>query len=87
VEVSDPGETAGVDWQGLNRANWDDRVPIHLASEFYDLAGFRAGRDSLTGERFLRADHAEFVSLGVSENCPGLSAGLPDVGPACSQRQ
>lgn len=36
-----------VDWRGLNRANWDDRVPIHLASEFYDLDGFRAGRDSL----------------------------------------
>ena len=24
------GET--VDWRALNRANWDDRVPIHLAS-------------------------------------------------------
>jgi SAM-dependent methyltransferase len=47
VEAGDPSETAGVDWRGLNRANWDDRVPVHLASEFYDLAGFRAGRDSL----------------------------------------
>jgi SAM-dependent methyltransferase len=47
VEVGDPGEAAGVDWLGLNRANWDDRVPVHLASEFYDLAGFRAGQDSL----------------------------------------
>lgn len=36
-----------VDWRGLNHANWDDRVPVHLASEFYDLAGFRAGADSL----------------------------------------
>jgi SAM-dependent methyltransferase len=36
-----------VDWRGLNRANWDDRVPIHLASSFYDLAGFRAGASSL----------------------------------------
>ncbi len=35
----------GVDWRALNRANWDDRVPVHLASSFYDLAGFRAGRD------------------------------------------
>lgn len=35
------------DWRALNRANWDDRVPIHLASEFYDLAGFRQRRDSL----------------------------------------
>jgi 2-polyprenyl-3-methyl-5-hydroxy-6-metoxy-1,4-benzoquinol methylase len=37
----------GVDWRALNRANWDDRVPIHLASAFYDLAGFRAGASSL----------------------------------------
>jgi SAM-dependent methyltransferase len=36
-----------VDWRGLNRSNWDDRVPIHLASEFYDLDGFRAGASSL----------------------------------------
>jgi SAM-dependent methyltransferase len=39
------GEAA--DWRELNRANWDDRVPVHLASEFYDLAGFRAGAGSL----------------------------------------
>jgi SAM-dependent methyltransferase len=36
-----------VDWRELNRANWDDRVPVHVASEFYDLAGFRAGAGSL----------------------------------------
>ena len=48
MEVGEPGETAGVDWLGLNRANWDDRVPVHLASDLYDLAGFRAGRDSLS---------------------------------------
>jgi SAM-dependent methyltransferase len=40
-------EDAGVDWRGLNRANWDDRVPIHLASSFYDLDGFRAGASTL----------------------------------------
>ena len=52
-----PGRRAGyaarvtegdaVDWRELNRANWDDRVPVHLASEFYDLDGFRAGATSL----------------------------------------
>ena len=26
-----------------NRANWDDRVPIHVASDFYDVAGWLAG--------------------------------------------
>ena len=30
-----------------NRRNWDERVPIHVGSDFYDTAGFRAGRDSL----------------------------------------
>jgi SAM-dependent methyltransferase len=40
-------EDAGVDWRGLNRANWDDRVPIHLASSFYDVDGFRAGAGTL----------------------------------------
>ncbi len=36
-----------VDWLALNRANWDERVPIHLASAFYDVDGFRAGASSL----------------------------------------
>ena len=36
-----------IDWRKLNRANWDDRVPVHLASKFYDLDGFRAGAGSL----------------------------------------
>ena len=28
---------------------WDDWAPIHAASEFYDLQGFRADRDVLRG--------------------------------------
>jgi SAM-dependent methyltransferase len=36
-----------VTWRDLNRAMWDERVPIHLASEFYDLEGFKQGRCSL----------------------------------------
>jgi SAM-dependent methyltransferase len=31
----------------LNRRFWDERVPIHTAGEFYDLGGFRAGRETL----------------------------------------
>lgn len=27
-------------WRDLNRSWWDERVPIHTASEFYDVAGF-----------------------------------------------
>jgi len=30
-----------------NRRNWDDRVPIHLASDFYDVASFKDGRSTL----------------------------------------
>jgi hypothetical protein len=36
-----------VDWRGLNLANWNDRVPVHLASEFYDIKEFLAGASSL----------------------------------------
>lgn len=32
------------DWLALNRANWDERVPVHLASRDYDLTALRAGR-------------------------------------------
>jgi len=31
------------EWLAANRANWDDRVPIHVASAFYDVAGWLAG--------------------------------------------
>jgi len=30
-----------------NRRRWNEVTPIHAASDFYDLAGFRAGRSSL----------------------------------------
>lgn len=35
------------DWLALNRANWDERVPVHLASPGYDLTALRAGRHRL----------------------------------------
>ncbi|MFL4909148.1 class I SAM-dependent methyltransferase [Streptomyces sp. MMS24-I2-30] len=35
------------DWRAANRANWDERVPIHVAGPFYDLPGFVAGKDTL----------------------------------------
>jgi hypothetical protein len=38
-------------------------------------------------ERLLRADHAELVTLRVSQHNPGLCAGLPDIDPARSERQ
>lgn len=35
------------DWRALNRANWDERVAIHLKSPGYDLGPLRAGRGEL----------------------------------------
>ncbi|MDP8901455.1 MAG: class I SAM-dependent methyltransferase [Actinomycetota bacterium] len=34
-------------WQETNRASWDERVPIHVCGEFYDVAGFKAGKEHL----------------------------------------
>jgi hypothetical protein len=35
------------DWIAINKAMWDERVPIHVASEFYDIEGFLAGNSTL----------------------------------------
>lgn len=35
------------DWWRLNHAWWDERAPIHVASKFYDVDGFIAGRCTL----------------------------------------
>lgn len=34
-------------WREDNRAMWDERVPVHVAGEYYDLDGFRAHPDAL----------------------------------------
>ncbi|HEV2743455.1 MAG TPA: class I SAM-dependent methyltransferase, partial [Rubrobacter sp.] len=34
-------------YQEINRASWDERVPIHVGGEFYDVAGFKAGEEHL----------------------------------------
>ena len=35
------------DWRALNRANWDERVPVHLGPGGYDLDALRAGAGRL----------------------------------------
>jgi SAM-dependent methyltransferase len=35
------------DWIAINQAMWDERVPIHVASDFYDVEGFLAGATTL----------------------------------------
>ena len=32
---------------GTNRKSWDDRVAVHVGSDFYDAAGFKAGNCTL----------------------------------------
>ena len=45
---SSPGPSrAPADWRETNRANWDERVPLHTAGDFYDLDGFRTGKEAL----------------------------------------
>lgn len=34
-------------YRDTNKRMWDERVPIHVASEFYDVAGWKSGRCSL----------------------------------------
>lgn len=40
-----PRHTGPDDWREANRAMWDERVPIHRASDFYDFEGFLRDRD------------------------------------------
>ncbi len=35
------------EWFETNRANWDERVPIHTSGDFYDVASFKAGDERL----------------------------------------
>jgi SAM-dependent methyltransferase len=46
------------EWLDANRAQWDERVPLHLASEFYDQSALRAG----AGELY-PIEEAELASL------------------------
>jgi SAM-dependent methyltransferase len=41
--VSDPPP----DWVKVNREHWDERVPIHVASAFYDVESFIAGKPAV----------------------------------------
>jgi len=35
------------DYTEANRRHWDEIVPIHAGSEFYDVASFKAGKSKL----------------------------------------
>lgn len=40
-------EPAETDYLEVNRALWDERVPIHVGSDHYDVDGFRRGADPI----------------------------------------
>ena len=42
-----PAQPSEPEWLALNRAAWDERVDLHVASAFYDVESFVAGRSSL----------------------------------------
>ncbi|MBL8778488.1 MAG: methyltransferase domain-containing protein [Acidimicrobiales bacterium] len=42
-----PAEATPEDWFDANRQMWDERVPIHVDSDFYGVADFKAGRQTL----------------------------------------
>ena len=46
-----------------NRRNWDERVPIHRRSAFYDVAGFLAGRNVLEPGEAEEVGHVAGKSL------------------------
>ena len=35
------------DWRAANRANWDERVAVHMGERGYDLCPLRVGRGTL----------------------------------------
>lgn len=83
------------DWKELNRRNWDERVPIHAGSSFYDVEGFIAGKpcvepfevDELGPLGDLRLAHLQchfgLDTLDLVRLHPGLTAvGLDFSAPA-----
>jgi len=45
--TGDAPEPTEDDWFSANRAMWDERVPIHVGSDFYGVEEFKAGRSTL----------------------------------------
>ncbi|WP_406674377.1 hypothetical protein WBK31_04820 [Nonomuraea sp. N2-4H] len=57
-----------VDYLSINRADWNARVPLHVSSDFYDVEGFKKGRNAL---RTTSSTPASALSSG----CPTSPAG------------
>jgi SAM-dependent methyltransferase len=51
------------EWLAVNRAMWDERVPIHVAGGFYDVAGFLAGGTALRAFELEEVGDVEGLTL------------------------
>ncbi|MEA2227796.1 MAG: hypothetical protein QOF29_1732 [bacterium] len=51
------------EWLETNRAMWDERVPLHVEGEFYDVAGFLAGKTALRAFELEEMGSVEGLSL------------------------
>lgn len=57
-------DLTGGEWLEDNRANWDERVPVHLASGFYDQEPLRAGGSVL--DPIVAGEIAELYPEGLA---------------------
>ena len=89
---------SGTEWVELNRLSWDERVPIHVQSRFYDVEGFKSGDASvqpfeieelgaLGGQRLAHLQcHFGMDTLDLVRMHPTLEAvGLDFSAPAVAQ--
>ncbi len=63
-----------------NQQMWDQRAGVHVKSEFYDVAGFKAGKSSLNP---IEMDEiaGEVAGKGPAPPAVPLRHGYPQPGP------
>ena len=77
----DDGDGETVDWRALNRANWDDRVPIHLASRSTTWPDSGPGRTRCGRSSWVRSVTSPASGWCICSatsgwtRCPGPGAG------------
>ncbi|TMP39880.1 class I SAM-dependent methyltransferase [Pseudoalteromonas rubra] len=52
-----------MDYLSINKSAWDKRTQVHVASEFYDVAGFKAGQCSLNPVELAQVGDVQGKSL------------------------
>ncbi len=62
------------DYLKANLASWDEAVGLHVGSELYDVAGFKAGSTSLSEIELGRAGAAGRRGHDLCSTCSATSA-------------